>query len=144
MSGSKLLPVRRQDSERARDSAGEMGGVAEYFDKAAKWAGRSGTIIGAGLSAFSISQGASPSSAAVGFGAGFGTGVVIGAGVSAAVAAGVITAPAWGPVLMVAGGSALAGWGASAAYENFVPQVTRDRFDEGFHDVWSAVGELFA
>jgi hypothetical protein len=113
-----------------------MSGVAEYFDKAAKWAGRSGTIIGADLSAFSISQGASPSSAAVGFG----TGVAFG------VAAGVVAAgaPAIATVVVGAGVAGLVGWGASAAYENFVPQVTRDQIDEGFHDAWSAVGELFA
>jgi hypothetical protein len=71
---ASLLRPRAMKPSTPTDEMGQWGG---YFEDAAKWASHTGTFVGIGLSAFSISQGASPSCVTIGFGAGSGTGVVI-------------------------------------------------------------------
>jgi hypothetical protein len=134
-------PVVRSGAKTPRDIAlvkamtpSELAKWGGYFDDAAKWASHTGTFVGIGLSAFDLSQGASPSSVAVGFGAGFGAGIAI----SALMAGAVVSAPVLTTVAVSAFASAGIAWGATAAYENLVPQVTRDQIDESIRDSWNA------
>ncbi len=116
--------------------------VAQKLGRISKGLGILGVVISAGVAGYDIAAGASPSGVALETVAGLAGGAAVVAGAGALAAAGVVVAP-----VLVVGGAIIVGYyaarGASWAYEEFVPQATREKIDEGLRDAGSAVGGFF-
>lgn len=121
--------------------AGNMFGKAGDLDVWGKRLARGGVVTAVALGAWEISQGKSPTTVAVETGTGLAVGALGTLAVGAAVTAGApvlaVVAVGAGVVLVGAGAAYAAGW----AYEKFVPQVTREKIDEGIKDAWNGAGD---
>lgn len=112
-------------------------GLGQYADDLFK-AGRALPIIGPALEGLGIisdlAQGDSPLGVAVEFAGGLiGGGLVVGG-----LALAGVTLPVWGGVIVVGAGALAVGAGAKWAYEEFVPQDTRERLDAGVKEIWDS------
>lgn len=75
--------------------------------------------------------------------AGIAGGAVVVAGAAALATAGVVTAPVWVVGGLAVGAGIAASYGASWAYENLIPQATREKIDEGLRDAGRRIKGLF-
>ena len=118
--------------------------TAQRLSRISKGLGVAGLVISAGLGAVDIAAGASPSGVALETVAGIAGGAAVVAGASALAAAGMVTAPVWVVGGLAVGVGIAASYGASWAYEKFVPQATREKIDEGLRDVGRWFKGLFS
>jgi hypothetical protein len=101
-----------------------------------------GTAAGLGLAGASIASGDSPSSVLIEVAGSAVGGVVGGAAVVGIAALAGATAPAWVVGAGVVAGGLAIGYGASWAYENWVPQDVRESIDAGLEDAWDATTDF--
>lgn len=132
-SGSKAPTPRglTNASKPGTRAAGLAADAAELarWGKVLKFGGPVIGIVGSGVA---LANGESPSSVAVGFGAGLAAGVVTGA----VVAAGVVSTPVWATAAAVVLVGAGVSWAATKAWEAWVPEDVRDSIDDGARAAW--------
>lgn len=140
-SGSKPPSARSlANASKPGTRASRLAGLADDAGRAAKLLARGGVVTAVVLGGYEIAKGESPSGVAVETVAG----LAAGAGVAVLVGAGVITAPVWGTIAIGVGAGVAATAAAGWAYEQFVPQETREKIDEGLKDAWDATGGKIA
>jgi hypothetical protein len=131
--GGQPTPRERALANAMRAQNSSLNKFADQIGDWAKNLGRAATAVDIATTINDLAHGASPSSTASD---------LIGAAGAAALAGAIVsTAPAWGTGLIVAGAAVGGGMCAKWVYETTVPQVTRERFDEGVKDTWNSWAE---
>jgi hypothetical protein len=134
--------AREANPRTLRQAARTTDELAEFIRRGGKFLPGIGPVLGAIDIGIALASGDDPSGAIVETVVGALGGVVVGAGIAAGAVALGVTAPVWVTVVAVGVGSVAIGAGAVWAYEELVPQDTREMLDAGLEDAWDAVTDF--